>query len=148
MRHATVRPARIATACGMRKARSSASGRSSPARRLWSGSAGSWEDLSLALPGIWSQTYAHGGWSDGSNLIIAGWGLNATLGRYEAFLWTRPLCRADFNHSGGPTPLTGQDIFDFLAAWFVLNPRADFNGVGGITAQDIFDFLAAWFAGC
>ena len=28
------------------------------------------------------------------------------------------------------------------------DPRADFNGVGGVTVQDIFDFLAAWFMGC
>jgi hypothetical protein len=44
--------------------------------------------------------------------------------------------------------VTVQDIFDFLAAYFAGDTRADFNGAGGITVQDIFDFLAAYFAGC
>lgn len=55
------------------------------------------------------------------------------------------LCRPDFNQSGS---VTVQDIFDFLAAWFAVNPTADFNSTAGVTVQDIFDFLAAWFAGC
>jgi hypothetical protein len=41
-----------------------------------------------------------------------------------------------------------QDIFDFLAAYFAGNPRADFNHSTTISVQDIFDFLAAYFAGC
>ena len=44
--------------------------------------------------------------------------------------------------------ITVNDIFDFLAAWFAGDPRADFNGLGGISVQDIFDLLSAWFAGC
>jgi hypothetical protein len=58
---------------------------------------------------------------------------------------TSPCCKADFNQSGS---ITVQDIFDFLAAYFTVNPQADINGVGGITVQDIFDYLAAYFAGC
>jgi hypothetical protein len=54
-------------------------------------------------------------------------------------------CPANFNAQGG---VTVQDIFDFLAAYFAGDTRADFNGAGGITVQDIFDFLAAYFAGC
>ncbi len=54
-------------------------------------------------------------------------------------------CRADFNSTGS---VTVQDIFDFLAAWFVQNPRADFNADTQITIQDIFDFLTVWFTGC
>ena len=56
-----------------------------------------------------------------------------------------PFCPPDFNLSGG---VSVQDIFDFLAAWFALNPLSDFNGTGGVTVQDIFDFLGAWFQGC
>ncbi len=56
-----------------------------------------------------------------------------------------PLCPADVNCSG---TLEAQDIFDFLANWFTLDPRADFNNSGIIDSQDIFDFLAAWFTGC
>ena len=44
--------------------------------------------------------------------------------------------------------VTVSDIFAFLNLWFAGDPRADFNGVGGLTVQDIFDYLAAWFAGC
>jgi hypothetical protein len=54
-------------------------------------------------------------------------------------------CRADFNYS---QTLSVQDIFDFLAAYFTLDPRADINGVGGVTVQDIFDFLGLYFTGC
>jgi hypothetical protein len=54
-------------------------------------------------------------------------------------------CPADFNHSGG---LSVQDIFDFLAAYFSVNPAADFNRSGSISVQDIFDFLNGYFAGC
>ena len=61
---------------------------------------------------------------------------------------TTPCCKADFNQSGGSPPVTVQDIFDFLAAYFSNNAAADINGVSGITVQDIFDFLAAYFAGC
>ncbi len=54
-------------------------------------------------------------------------------------------CIADFNAGG---QVTVQDLFDFLAAWFVNDPRADVNTAGGITVQDLFDYLALWFAGC
>lgn len=57
-----------------------------------------------------------------------------------------PCCKADFNQSG---TITVQDVFDFLAAWFVGSIAADFsgNGAGTPTVQSVFDFLAAWFAG-
>jgi hypothetical protein len=54
-------------------------------------------------------------------------------------------CPGDFNGSGS---VTVQDIFDFLAAYFTNDPRADINHSGSVTVQDIFDFLAAYFAGC
>lgn len=58
---------------------------------------------------------------------------------------TQPVCVADFNSVGG---VTVQDVFDFLAAWFGGDPRANINLTGGITVQDIFDYLGLWFAGC
>ncbi len=57
---------------------------------------------------------------------------------------TTPCCFADFNHASG---LSVQDIFDFLAAWFNSDPKANING-GILDVQDIFDFLSVWFAGC
>jgi uncharacterized membrane protein len=56
-----------------------------------------------------------------------------------------PPCPADFNHSGA---VNSQDFFDFLSAYFALDPSADFNHSGAIDSQDFFDFLAAFAAGC
>ena len=55
------------------------------------------------------------------------------------------LCSVDFNCTGGLNP---QDIFDFLGAWFALDPRAEYNHDGHIDVGDIFSYLGAWFAGC
>jgi hypothetical protein len=55
------------------------------------------------------------------------------------------ICPADFNHD---TFVNSQDFFDFLAAFFMLQPTADFNHDTFINSQDFFDFLAALFAGC
>jgi hypothetical protein len=54
-------------------------------------------------------------------------------------------CPADFSGDG---VVNSQDFFDFLTAFFTLDPRADFDGDGQVTSQDFFDFLTAFFAGC
>jgi hypothetical protein len=54
-------------------------------------------------------------------------------------------CRADYNLNG---VVAVQDIFDFLADWFLQAPRSDTNGDGTFALQDIFDFLNIWFTGC
>jgi PKD domain len=56
-----------------------------------------------------------------------------------------PCCKGDFNQSGAVSSL---DIFDFLSAWFAVEPSADINGLGGVEVQDVFDYVAAWFATC
>jgi hypothetical protein len=58
---------------------------------------------------------------------------------------TYTVCPADFNCSGA---VNSQDFFEFLAAFFALNPRADFNHSEAIDSQDFFDFLAAFFTDC
>jgi hypothetical protein len=58
---------------------------------------------------------------------------------------TLTICPADFNCSGA---VNSQDFFEFLAAFFALNPRADFNHSEAIDSQDFFDFLAAFFTDC
>ncbi len=64
------------------------------------------------------------------------------IGAYE---FAAP-CAAEFD---GVPGLGVPDIFAFLALWFARDPRADFNGSGGVPdVPDIFAFLAAWFAGC
>lgn len=57
-----------------------------------------------------------------------------------------PCCIADFNQSGGATPVTVQDVFDFLGAFFSNDPQADISG-SGVSVQDVFDFLSAFFSG-
>ena len=56
-----------------------------------------------------------------------------------------PGCTADFNAVNG---VSTQDLFDFLGAWFAIDPRADFNCTNGVSVQDVFDFVANWFSGC
>jgi len=55
------------------------------------------------------------------------------------------VCPADFNQSGD---VTIQDIYDFLAAYFVPLTTADINGDGSVSVQDLLDFLQHYFAGC
>ncbi|MCC6320442.1 MAG: hypothetical protein IT438_03275 [Phycisphaerales bacterium] len=81
----------------------------------------------------------------GTGLIV---GTLDVAGAPQAVLLTpgAPACAGDFNGSGGQP--TVQDIFDFLAAYFNGDLRADMNRSGTVTVQDIFDFLSAYFAGC
>ncbi|MFN7022337.1 MAG: GC-type dockerin domain-anchored protein, partial [Phycisphaerales bacterium] len=51
----------------------------------------------------------------------------------------------DFNQSGA---ITIQDLFDFLAAYFAMDPATDVNESGTLSVQDLFDFMAIYFAGC
>ena len=54
-------------------------------------------------------------------------------------------CRADFNADGF---VNSQDFFDFINAFFALDPIADYNADAFINSQDYFDFLTAFFGGC
>jgi len=58
---------------------------------LWRGSAGTWEDLSLGLPGAFEVSTALGAWSDGSRAYVTGYGYNSQTGRNEALLWTQSI---------------------------------------------------------
>lgn len=54
-------------------------------------------------------------------------------------------CPPDIDSDGARTV---GDIFAFLGLWFAGDPRANFDGVGGVGVDDIFVFLSAWFVGC
>ncbi len=83
---------------------------------------------------------------NGRYLLVEATVLNtSTSASRRGTLLLRLNCPADFNGNG---EVTVQDIFDFLAAYFVGDASADFNGAGGVTVQDIFDYLAAYFTPC
>ena len=58
---------------------------------IWSGTAASWEDLSLALTGSWEYSFANDIWADDTTQYVVGYGLNNSTGIVEALLWTRPI---------------------------------------------------------
>ncbi len=66
------------------------------------------------------------------------------IGPYARYVVVGP-CAADFNASG---VLDVQDIFDFVNAWMMSDPRADVDASGTLTAADIFAYLNAWMGGC
>lgn len=120
---------------------------------LWNSTAGSWEDLSLALPDgpsgseTWHHTVATAIWSDGVRTTIAGYGYNLLSLRYKALLWSResPACAADFNHDGFV------DAFDydaFVEAFESGGMGADFNNDGFADAFDYDDFVTAFETPC
>ena len=101
-----------------------------------------------ALNERWNAGYAlftdqeilsHAGVAYGGSDTLAG-----QIGPYTGY-FRDFSCLGNFNGTGG---VTVQDIFDFLAAWFANDPRADVDQSGTVTVQDIFTFLTAWFAGC
>jgi len=69
--------------------------------------------------------------------------LATTVGAYVLEL--EEECRADFNNDGFAN---SQDFFDFLVAFFALDPAADFNNDTFVNSQDYFDFITVFFSGC
>jgi hypothetical protein len=59
-----------------------------------------------------------------------------------------PTCPCEFNHDGA---LNSSDFFDYLNAFFALDPAADFDGNGSVTSDDFFGFVNCFLtppAGC
>lgn len=69
----------------------------------------------------------------------------AGSGQHRKTLVPRPRCAGDFNANG---VLESEDFFEFLAAFFAGDPRADVNQDGTAISHDFFEFLTALFAGC
>jgi len=84
----------------------------------------------------------------GAGTLLPVTGVSGTCGSGESAQFViidPPVCRADFN---GDHFVNSQDFFDFIGAFFSLQPAADFNHDTFINSQDYFDFLSAFFAGC
>lgn len=54
-------------------------------------------------------------------------------------------CPGDFDVDG---QVGIQDVFEFLAAYFVADTRADVDGDSAVTLADVFGYLAEYFTGC
>lgn len=78
-------------------------------------------------------------------LVLAEFGLYkpATPDSLVASITGPAGCAADFDGDG---TVAVPDIFEFLTAWFGLDPRTDFDESGSVNVPDIFTFLTLWFA--
>lgn len=105
-------------------------------RSFDSGFAGHNHEQGYALTGGWVQ-----------DVRIVAWDSNGVYADSDPLTirFDSGACPADFTRSGG---VNVQDIFAFLASWFVKDSRADFDHSDSVTVQDIFGYLAAWFARC
>jgi hypothetical protein len=54
-------------------------------------------------------------------------------------------CPADFNGDG---VLGVADVFAFMNAWLVQDPRANWDGYHPLTIASLFSFISMWFNGC
>jgi len=114
-----------------------------------------WLVLGPATIGSFEWAYANGNNYAGtgalgsygySNDFGVTWPAFGNKNPYQVRINVSPItCDADFNSDG---VANSQDFFDFLTAFFALDPSADFNHDAFINSQDFFDFLAAFFAGC
>lgn len=119
-----------------------AGGRRLPTATIWGPPTGAPGDLNLE--GLALADLAGTGGTGGFRSIF----MTIDDGGAASLVWfdaVPGICRADVNNSG---TLSVQDVFDFLAMYFVAVPEADFNRSGQISVQDVFEFLAAWFIGC
>jgi hypothetical protein len=72
--------------------------------------------------------------------------IEAAIDDFEIrFNTCREVCRGDFNADRRHTV---QDIFDYLNAYFSLDPAADYNADAEVSLQDVFVFLNGWFGPC
>src|SRR5262249_17504847 len=113
---------------------------------VWSGTAVSWENLSLSLSGSWSNTVAKSVWSNGTTLYVVGTGYNNTTHRYEALLWSRPqscTLRGDMNLDN---VRDGADVQGFLNCLFGAGGScscADVDGNGVVNSADVAALVTA-----
>jgi hypothetical protein len=121
-----------------------------PHAMLWSGTAASFVDLHTLLPAdSFSNSYATGVWTDGSTIIVSGYGLENTSFADRAIVWTftpdSPTCDdIDFNNNDVfPEDQDVVDFFDVLAgATCAPCNDIDFNNNGVFPEdQDVIDFF-------
>lgn len=116
---------------------------------MWSGTAESWEDLSLALPpNVWEYIGARGIWSDDTTIYVVGLAKRIGVPGTQALLWTRPikaLCPADITGDG---TVNVSDLLAVINAWGPC-PKggvcpADITGDGTVNVSDLLAVINAW----
>lgn len=113
----------------------------------WNGT--SWEALSSGLDSAAGSSLAeHRGAGESFPTLFVGGRFQSAGGLRSAFVArysVQACCAADFNADGF---VTTQDLFDFLVAFFALDPEADINHDSFINSTDFFELLTGLFAGC
>lgn len=84
-----------------------------------------------------------GSGADGYTCIVTN-GCNAASSN-PAAMTVGGICPADFNCNAFTD---SQDLFDFITAFFSLQPSADFNRDTFIDTRDVFDFIESFFVTC
>jgi hypothetical protein len=116
---------------------------------LWSGSASSWVDLDEFLPdpSHW-ESRATGVVTNGSTLMVVGYGGNSTTGRTEAILWVRSTvvpCPADCDANSS---LNIDDFICFQTNFVLGDPAADCDASGALNIDDFICFQTLFALGC
>ena len=113
----------------------------------------SWEDLSLAVTGKWSGTYAQSIWSDSTTTYVAGYGFNDATLRYEALLWRRQIavCYANCDNSTMQPILNVNDFVCFSNRFAAGNLYANCDRsttAPVLNVNDFICFMSSFAAGC
>ena len=115
---------------------------------LWRGSAATWEDLSVYLPGTWTESRANAVWTQGDWLYVAGHGVQA--GVDVAVLWKRCIVNLpeDFDRDG---KIDLNDLAILLSHFGCLTPAqcdGDSDGDGDVDLADLALLLGLFGSDC
>lgn len=115
---------------------------------LWRGSSGTCEDLSVYLPGTWTESRANAVWTQGDWLYVAGRGVRD--GVNVAVLWQRCIVNLpeDFDRDG---KIDLNDLAILLSHFGCLAPSqcdGDSDGDGDVDLTDLALLLALFGSDC
>lgn len=115
---------------------------------LWRGSAATWEDLSVYLPGIWTESRANAVWTHGDWLYVAGHGISN--GADVAVLWRRCIVNQpeDFDRDG---KIDLSDLAILLSNFGCQSPSqcdGDSDADGDVDLSDLSLLLALFGSDC
>lgn len=120
---------------------------------MWIGSAASRVDLHALIPPSehMIESEALGVWTNGTKIVICGYGYDSVDQRYEALLWTcesgcvTVSCYADCDGNG---VLDIDDFLCFQTLFALGDPYADCDGNGELNIDDFLCFQTYFAIGC